>query len=113
MGMGVRLKELRTKKGESLQQTANAAGTSKAHIWQMERGQADNPSVGVIKNLADHFGVTISFLVGEDLDASDADPELAGMFRQASDFTETERDILRGMMETLKAASAKRRSADS
>ena len=33
------------------------------------------------------------------------------MFRQAGDFTDEEREILRGMMKTLAEASARRRSA--
>lgn len=101
MGLSHRLIELRAKKGESLQQTADAVGASKAHIWQIERGKADNPAIGLIGKLAEHFNVSISYLVGEDIDASDADTELASMFRQAQGFTEHERQILRGMMDTL------------
>ncbi|MEO1104368.1 MAG: helix-turn-helix domain-containing protein, partial [Pseudomonadota bacterium] len=43
MTLARRVNELRTAKGESLQQTADAVGVSKAHIWQLERGKADNP----------------------------------------------------------------------
>lgn len=111
MNLAVRIKSLRQKSGESLQATADAVGTSKAHIWQIERGKADNPSIGLIKNLADHFSVTVAYLVGEDSDAPDADQELSAMFRQASDFKENEREILRGMMKTLAAANAKHGSS--
>lgn len=51
--------------------------------------------------MADHFGVSLAYLVGEDLEAPDVDDELASMFRQASGFTEEERYILRGLMQTL------------
>lgn len=112
MGMGARLKELRVAKGESLQQTADVVGTSKAHLWQIERGKAVNPSAGVLRKLADHFSVKIGFLVGEDMTAADADQELAAMFRQAGEFEESEREILRGMMKTLAAASERRKSAN-
>jgi len=105
MGLGKRLQDLREAKKESLQQTATAVDTSKGHIWQMERGKAKNPSIGVVTRLADHFGVSVAYLLGEDIAAEDADPELAGMFRQASEFTKHERQILRGMMQTLAAAS--------
>ena len=112
MHLAVKLKQLRTDKKESLQKTAEAVGTSKAHIWQIERGKALNPSIGLLKELASHFGVTVSYLVGEDLNASDADQELASMFRDAGDFTEQERTILRGMMQTLKESSDKRKQTE-
>jgi transcriptional regulator with XRE-family HTH domain len=112
MGLGVRLKELRIAKGESLQQTADAVKTSKAHVWQMERGQADNPAIGVLKKLADHFNVSVAYLIGEQMDADDAEAELAGMFRQASEFTEDERAMLKSMMKTLAETSAKKKASN-
>jgi hypothetical protein len=39
--------------------------------------------MGLVVRLADHFGVSVAFLVGEDLDAPDEDVELQQMFRQA------------------------------
>ena len=112
MSLGSRVNDLRVAKNDSLQKTADAVGTSKAHIWQIERGKALNPSIGLLKNLASYFKVTVSYLVGEDLDAPDADRELASMFRDASEFTDSEREILLGMMKTLKESSDKRKLAD-
>lgn len=109
MSLATRLNQLRLQKEESYQKTADAVGTSKAHIWQIERGKALNPSIGLLTQLASHFDVTVSYLVGEDLDAPDADTELAGMFRDAGDFSENEREILRGMMKTLKESSDRRK----
>ncbi len=103
MSLGLRLAELRQKKGESLQEVADAVGVSKAHIWEMEKGRADNPSMALVTRLADHFGTTVAFLVGEDIDASDADPELQQMFRQAKKLDPRERAILSDMMKTLLA----------
>lgn len=111
MGLGSRLKNLRESKGESLQQTADAVETSKAHVWQIERGKADNPAIGVLTRLADHFGVSVGHLIGEELDDPDTDAELAGMFRQASNFTADERALLKSMMRTLAETSQKRKAA--
>ena len=52
MALGARLKRLRLKKGESLQQTADAAGVSKAHIWDLETGKSANPSMELLTSLA-------------------------------------------------------------
>lgn len=101
MSLGRRITELRMKSGESLQQVADAVGVSKAHIWELEKGRADNPSMNLVTRLADHFGVKVAYLVGEDPDAEDADAELATMFRQAHSLTATDRDILKDMMESL------------
>lgn len=101
MSLATRIAELRRHRNESLQQVADAVGVSKAHIWDMERGRADNPAMGLVTRLADHFGVSVAFLVGEDVEAKDADPELQRMFRQAKQLDNRERTILDEMMKSL------------
>ena len=101
MGVGARIADLRLRKGQSLQEVADAVDVSKAHIWELEKGRADNPSMALVQRLADHFGVSIGFLVGEDIEAPDADVELARMFRQASRLEPNERALLDDMMKSL------------
>ena len=101
MGLAQRISELRMKKGESFQKLADAVGVSKAHIWQMERGKTDNPSMDLVTRIANHYDVSLSYLVGEDIEAPDADPDLARMFRQAKDLGDSERQILDDMMKSL------------
>ena len=103
MSLGLRIAKLRRKQGQSLQEVADAVEVSKAHIWELEKGRADNPSMGLVTRLADHFGTTVSVLVGEDLNSSDADVDLQRMFRQATKLDEREREILDSMMKTLLA----------
>jgi transcriptional regulator with XRE-family HTH domain len=85
MGFGARIAALRRSREESLQHVADAVGVTKTHIWDLEKGRTANPSLTVIKGLADHFGVSIASLIDEDVDAADADQRLARMFRLASD----------------------------
>jgi transcriptional regulator with XRE-family HTH domain len=101
MRLGAHLTTLRQMKGESLQEVADAVGVSKAHIWELEKGRTDNPSMGLVVRLADHFGVSVAFLVGEDLDAADDDVELQQMFRQARTLDARERALLSSMMKSL------------
>lgn len=101
MGLGARIAELRLGKKESLQQVGDAVGVSKAHIWELEKGRALNPSMALVERLADHFGVSVAFLVSEDVDAGDADPQLQRMFRQAQKLDDRERAILDDMMKSL------------
>ena len=101
MSLGHRLADLRRRKGQSLQQVADAVGVSKAHVWELEKGRADNPSMALVTRLADHFGVSVAFLVGEEIESPDADTELQRMFRQAHGLEPHERAILDDMMQSL------------
>ena len=74
---------------------------SKAHIWELEKGRADNPSMSLVTRLADHFGVSVASLVGEDLLAGDADPAIARMFRQAGELEPEDLAFLDEMMQSL------------
>jgi transcriptional regulator with XRE-family HTH domain len=107
MSLATRLSDLRLKAGQSLQQVADGVGVSKAHIWELEKAKTDNPSMALVTRLADHFGVSVSFLVDEDIDAPDADDDLQRMFRQAKQLTNAERGVIDDMMKSL----IKRRSA--
>lgn len=99
--LGAKLAELRLKTRESLQEVAAAVGVSKAHIWEMEKGRADNPSLGLVTRLADHFKVSVSFLAGEDPKARDVDRDVQRMFRQVEQLDVRERAILDDMMQSL------------
>ena len=101
MPLGSRLTRLRSDKKQSLQDVASAVGVSKAHIWELEKGRADNPSMGLVTRLADHFGVSVTFLLGEDYEATDADSELQSMFRQAQQLDPREKQILNDMLQSL------------
>ena len=92
--LAARLNQLRLRKGESLQEVATAVGVSKAHIWELEKGRAENPSMGLVARLAKHFGVSVAYLIGEDPAAPDADVELARMFRQAQELDDSDRRLL-------------------
>lgn len=105
--LGAKITKLRLDRGQSLQQVADAIDVSKAHIYQLEKGRTQNPSMTSIQKLADHFAVSVTFLVGEDVDAADADPELQRMFRQAQGLDTRERQILDAMLTNLLATQEK------
>lgn len=101
MTIGRRIKELRLGKGESLQDVASVVGVSKAHIWELEKGRTDNPSIGLVTRLADHFGVSIRYLVDEDIESPDAEEDLARMFRQARGLDVRDRQSLDDMLQSF------------
>lgn len=106
MSFALRIAELRRQKGESLNDVAAAVGVSKAHIWQLERGTTSNPSMGLVTRLANHFGVTVASLAGEDLEAPDADQDIARMFRQAQELDERDRQVIDEMIQSFRKRRA-------
>ncbi len=80
MAFGDKVLMLRGQRGESLQQVADAIGSSKGHVSDIERGVARNPSLEVVQKLAAHFGVSLAFLV----DDQPARPILSGSAAQVN-----------------------------
>lgn len=107
MLLAERINRLRLDRGESLQDVASAVGVSKAHIWELEKGRTDNPSMALVTRLADHFGVTVSFLVSEDIEAPDADQELQRMFRQAQELDAHDRETLDALLQSFRNRRSK------
>lgn len=58
-----RVRELRKEKGETQLQVAEAIGIADRHYQRFERG-ANLPNLENAWKLADHFGVSIDYLVG-------------------------------------------------
>lgn len=112
MSLGARLLELRLKKGESLQQVADAVGLSKTHVWELEKGRSKNPTTDLLTKLADHFGVTVRALIGEDPELEGTDEDLLRMFRQMGDLSERERALLDDMIQSMRRRRSNRNDSD-
>ena len=112
MSLAARIRELRLRSGQSLQEVADAIGVSKTHIWELEKGRSQNPSMDILGKLADHFKVTITSLVGEDLEATGADEQLMRMFRQAGELDERERVVLDDMIQSMLKRRRERDASD-
>jgi transcriptional regulator with XRE-family HTH domain len=100
-----RLRALREKAGESLQQVADAIGASKAHVWEIETGRSQNPSIDLIRRLAAHFSVTVGWLMGEQPDAGTPDQRAAVLYAAARNLREEDFSLLQSIAETLRKRS--------
>ena len=87
------LKELRLKSRKSLQDIADITGLSKAHIWQIEMGQSKNPSMATFFKLSDCYQVSISTLVGENINNLE-DEKLITMFRNIKNLKPRDQELL-------------------
>jgi len=105
MAFSAQLKRLRLKKGESLQELADAVGLSKAHVWELERGSSSNPTKEVLERFSDHFKVPVAELIGETSDAEDRD--LAIMFRHLRDIDPAERAHIQALIDSIRAKKKK------
>jgi len=82
MSLGDKIKELRMKSGQSLQDVADHIGASKAHVWELESGRSSNPSLDMLQKLSAHFKTTVAYLIEEpEPDLSEAQK----FFRRNSD----------------------------
>jgi transcriptional regulator with XRE-family HTH domain len=102
MSFGRRLNDLRVRKRMSLQDVATAVGISKAHVWNLEKGLSDNPSIELVVKLADLFRVRVADLVGENPEAEGEEPEVVAMFRDLKQLGERDRETIRVLMEQFK-----------
>lgn len=101
MSIGTRIRELRIAKAMSLQDVATAVGISKAHIWNLEKGVSENPSIELVVKLADLFRVRVADLVGENPEDSE-EPEMVAMFRDLKRLDERDRETIQVLMDQLR-----------
>lgn len=100
MSLAAKLKALRQKKGQSLQQVGEAVGVSKAHVWELERGTSSNPGTELLTRLAEHFKVTVAFLLDESTEPQEA--SALQFFREfEGKLTERDWNTLRTVAESL------------
>lgn len=105
--LAVKLKQLRIRSGKSLQDVADAVGASKAHVWDLERGASKNPSLTLLKSLADYYKIGVADLVGENPAADQEEPQLVALYRNLSELSPEDRETIAVLAERLKASRAK------
>ncbi|WP_215779872.1 helix-turn-helix domain-containing protein [Paludibacterium sp. B53371] len=102
MSLGAKLNELRLKKGESLQDTADAVGVTKTHIWELEKGKSKNPTADLLRKLADHFKVTVDYLIDPSQEELSTEAEALVFYRDLKSLDQRDQDTVRQMIELLK-----------
>jgi transcriptional regulator with XRE-family HTH domain len=99
-----RLKQLRMRNGESLQDAATAVGISKPHFWQLEQGEGGNPTRELLERLANHYRRTVSYLVG---DHPESEGEVGALFRDFGELTDAQREQILKLVEMMKKSGEK------
>ena len=101
MQIGERLFSLRQKSGESLQQVADSAGVSKAHVWELEKGRSRNPSFELVRKLAAHFNVSMDVLVGEGTEPSTEKQQVERIHRDLGALSDRDLSIVESMVKSM------------
>ena len=101
MSLGSKLKELRIKKGVSLQAVADAVDASKPHIWELERGTTRNPSLELVTKLAKYFEVSVDHLAGITEDDSDSRIQAFARELTAKNLSESDIQFLRNAADLI------------
>ena len=72
--MQSRIADTRRARRMSFDEVAEASGFAKSHVWELEKGRTRNPTVRAVWGLSKALGVSPSWLLGLDTDASPIDP---------------------------------------
>ena len=102
MSFAAKLKELRVRHRQSLQQVADGVGTSKTHVFDLETGKSANPGRELLQKIANHFRVSVSELVGEDPNAMNEPSELVALYRDLKTLSDADRKVIEAVMRSLK-----------
>ena len=102
MSLGVKLNQLREKRRESLQDVATAIGISKTHLWELEKGRANNPSMDLLKKLAEHYAVTVEILVDASSEDNTEDDSVQQFFRDFKSLSQDDQSLIQGTIDRLK-----------
>lgn len=106
MSFARKLHELRIANRLSLQDVADKVGISKAHVWNLEKGLSENPSVELVMKLADLFRVRVADLIGENPEGADEEPAMVAMFRDLKKLDNRDRETIRVLMDQMKRRPA-------
>lgn len=101
MALAVKLLKLREQSGESVQQVAEAVSVSRAHLWEIETGRTKNPSLELVRRLADHFKVSVAWLVGE-VPEEKADDKAAALYRTFQSLTPQNQQHIQAIIDSMR-----------
>lgn len=65
--IGPFIAERRTELGLSLEQVAERAGTTKSHVWELEKGRFRNPTISMALALCGALQCSLNSLLGQDV----------------------------------------------
>ncbi len=97
--LGDRIRDLRKKKGFTLDQLAEASKSSKSYIWELENKDPPRPSGEKLALIAEALGVTGDFLLGVDTEPETAEDK--AFFRKYQKMESEQKQQIREMLDII------------
>ncbi len=98
---GEKIRELRKKKGYTLDKLAELAESSKSYIWELENKDPPRPSADKIAKIAAVLGVTGDYLMDTKENVPVADATDAAFFRKYRKMDQATKDKIRKMADLI------------
>ena len=103
MSVATKLAELRRQAKQSLQAVADAVGVSRAHVWEIETGRTKNPSLDIVRRLADHYGVSVGWFAGE-VDDGTVDQQANALYQTLQSLSPENRQHVKAIIDSMRKA---------
>jgi transcriptional regulator with XRE-family HTH domain len=97
--LGDKIRDLRKKKGFTLDKLAELAESSKSYIWELENNDPPRPSADKIAKIAKALRVTPDYLITDSVLVEDATD--TAFFRKYRSMTPTTKDKIRKMVDLI------------
>lgn len=98
--MGERIRALRKERGYTLDQLAQAAGSSKSYVWELENKAPPRPSAEKLARIAEVLGTTVDALIGTRISSADElSPEDKIFFRKYTGLPDADKAKVRRMID--------------
>lgn len=96
---GEKIRELRKKKGFTLDKLAELSESSKSYIWELENKDPPRPSADKIAKIAVALGVTPDYLITDEVPIQDATDE--AFFRKYRSMEPGTKEKIRKMLDVI------------
>jgi len=97
--LGDKIRELRKKKGYTLEKLAELADSSKSYIWELENKNPPRPSADKVARIASVLGVTSDYLMDSTETVYVADAADQAFFRRYRKMDSATKDKIRRMVD--------------
>lgn len=97
--LGEKIRDLRKKKGFTLDELAERSKSSKSYIWELENKDPPRPSGEKLALIAGALDTTPDYLLGLDKEAESAEDK--AFFRKYQKMDDTQKKQIREMLEVI------------
>lgn len=97
--LGAKIKELRKKKGLTLEQLAVQIGSGKSYVWEIENKGVKRPSAEKLALVAKALDVTLDFLINNEQTEITDEQEKEVLFRKLGQLEKIDHDRIMDMID--------------